>query len=260
MRSEKQHIQLPNNMLNNGLEPKDLLIYVVIKSHMNKETKECFPALSTISKESGYSINTIRNTILSLQKNNYIKIRREGRKNIYKFNPHKNFEPFSYDFLECDLESNEKAYILASQQFLIKDEKGLGKTSYSNEEMSEKLNISARTISRLDDSLMKKGYLNIVKTQLKDSVTGLFINQKFFHLDELGQSIIWTLQKHEEEIDKLRNETKFNSKDIKILLSRINEIELENKKMKSTLLKYISEDEIKDINSKKISDSNEIIL
>jgi DNA-binding transcriptional regulator YhcF (GntR family) len=191
MKSNKRHVQLPNNMIkNNGLEPKDLLIYAVIKKYMNNETKECFPSLVTISKQSGYSINTIRNTLVSLQNNNYITIRKEGKKNIYKFNPHKNFEPFSYEFLECDLETNEKAYILASQQFLIKDQDGIGKTTYSNEQMSEKLNISARTISRIDNSLMKKGYLNIVKTQAKDPITGVYINQKFFHLDELGQSII----------------------------------------------------------------------
>ena len=92
MKVNKQHVQLPNNMIKkDGLEPRDLLVYAVLKKYMNNESKECFPSLETLSKESGYSINTIRNSIKLLQANNYISIRKEGRKNIYRFNPYKNF-------------------------------------------------------------------------------------------------------------------------------------------------------------------------
>lgn len=225
----KQHVQLPNNMIKkDGLEPKDLLIYANIKKYMNNETRECFPSFVTISKDSGYSINTIRNSITLLVSNNYISVRREGKKNIYKFNPYKNFEPFSYDFLESNLEANEKAYILAHQQFFIKDKQGLGKTTYTNEEIAEKLNISPRTVSRLDTSLVRKGYLDIVKTNSKDPVTGVYINEKFFHLDELGQAIIWKLQQHEEDIEELKETTESNSRDLQIVLR-------ENKQMKDEL-------------------------
>ena len=35
----KQHVQLPNNMTKSGeLSPKDLLVYVTIKSFMNKDS------------------------------------------------------------------------------------------------------------------------------------------------------------------------------------------------------------------------------
>lgn len=232
-KNNKQHVQLPNNMLNkDGLEPKDLLVYAILKKYMNNETKECFPSLATLSKDIGYSINTIRNSLSLLQENNYISIRREGKKNIYKFNPHKNFEPFSYEFLNFDLEPNEKAYVLASQQFLFKDQKGIGKTTYTNEEMADKLNISSRTISRLDTSLVQKGYLNIVKTKEKDPITGLFINEKFFHLDELGQAIIWTLQKHDEDIEKLKVKTEDNTKDLKIILRENENLKKEIEELK----------------------------
>lgn len=250
MKDSKQHVQLPNNMIKeNGLEPRDLLVYAILKKYMNNETKECFPSLQTLSKESGYSINTVRKSIKLLQINSYISIRKEGRRNIYKFNPHKNFEPFSYDFLEFDLDSNEKAYILASQQFMIKDQNGVGKTTYSNEVLSEKLNISSRTITRLDNSLIQKGYLNIVKTRSKDSETGLFINEKFFHLDELGQAIIWTLQKHDKDIEELKETTNSNSKDLKIVLRENDSLKKEMEELKKRLSKLengldINNDEI----------------
>lgn len=220
MENSKKHIQLPNNMIKkDGLEPKDLLIYMSIKTHMGYESKECYPSLATISKNSGYSINTIRKSIEVLVENKYISIRKEGRKNVYKFNPYKNFEPFSDEFLESDkLETNEKAYMIAAQQFLIKDQKGIGKTTYSNEELADKLNISSKTISRMDKSLEKKGFLNIIKTNKKDPITGLFLNEKFFHLDELGQAVIWTLQKHENDIESLKEKTESTASDLKIVL------------------------------------------
>jgi predicted transcriptional regulator len=233
-KSNKQHIQVPNNMnKKNGLEPKYLLVYSTLRKYMNNETKECFPSLATLSKDTGYSINTIRNSISSLASDNYISIRKDGRRNIYRFNPHKNFEPFSYKFLENKtLETNEKAYLIAHQQFMMKDQDGFGKTTFTNEQLSEKLNISARTISRLDNSLMKKGYLNIVKTDSKDPITGLHINEKFFHLDELGQAIIWTLQKHEEDIEELKEVTESNTKDLKIVLRENDNLKLEMEELK----------------------------
>jgi DNA-binding MarR family transcriptional regulator len=256
MTINKQHVQLPNNMINkNGLGPKDLLVYAIIKKYMNNTTRECFPSLASISKESGYSINTVRKSIALLEKNNYFSIRKDGRKQFYKFNPHKNFEPFSYQFLEYDLDPNEKAYIMAFQQHLIKDIEGVGKTTYNNEKVAEKLNISAKTVSRLDDSLVRKGFLNIVKTQAKDPITGLFINEKFFHLDKLGQVIIWTLQNHEEKLlkhDQDIEHLKRAAKDIKILLHDNQQKDEENKKLKELLFKYISPEELETGSSESI--------
>jgi len=219
MDTSKKHVQLPHNMIKrDGMEPKDLLVYAMLKSHYGP-AKLCYPSLECISKETGYSINTVRNSIALLESNNYISIIKKGRSNYYEFSPYKTFEPFNHEFLKSNkLESNEKAYILASQQFMIKDQDGIGKTSFTNQTLSEKLNISTRTISRLDTSLVKKGFLDIVKTESKDRITGLTINEKFFHLDELGQTIIWTLQKHEEDIGELKNTTKANTKDLKIAL------------------------------------------
>ena len=260
MKDNKQHVQLPNNMIKEGeMCPKDLLVYATLKKHMNSSTKECFPSLSKLSEESGYSINTVRKSLSLLEEKGYIFIRKAGKKNIYKFSSYKNFEPLSYEFLESNLESNEKAYILATQQFLIKDNEGIGKTSYSNETLSKKLNISAKTISRLDDSLVEKGFLNIVKTKAKDPITGLQINEKFFHLDELGQAIIWTLQKHETDIESLKETTESNTKDIKIVLNENKEMKEkieEFNRFKKLVESFLSQEDLDKLNGQ----NNDIIL
>lgn len=232
----KQHVQLPNNM---SLNPQDLLIYLNIKRYMNKDTKEAFPSLETISKHSGASIPTIRKCIKRLEDNNYIKIRKEGRKNIYQFLKYDEFEPFSYEFLDKeDLTFTEKSYIAASQQYMFK-ENGFGKVTYTNKEIAEKINMSESTISRCNKSLEKKEYMSIIETNSKDLETGIKIKEKIFYLNELGQAIIFALKNHEdrilentqkikeqqEEMDDIKKQLSSLQKDLKIVLE-------ENKKLK----------------------------
>lgn len=222
----KQHVQLPNNMWKSGeLSPKDLLVYVTIKSFMNKDSKECFPSLDTIVKRSGISKPTVRKAIEVLKKEKYLSVRIQGRSNVYSFNSYKTFEPFSYDFIKDNtLDSNLKAYIIASQQLMFKDEKGFGKMSYSNDELSDLINLDKRTIVKYDKALEEKGYLSMISTNKKDETTGLKINEKVFHLNELGQAIIWTLQKHEDEINELKEFSVEHTKTMEMVLNELKEV------------------------------------
>ena len=123
---------------------------------------------------------TILNSIDRLIEADFISVRREGRKNVYKFNSYNNFEPFSYEFLDKqDLNANEKAYILATQQHMFKDEVSYGTVSYTETELSEKINMSQPVINRCNNSLKQKGYLLLLGA--RDSETGIVINDKIFH-------------------------------------------------------------------------------
>lgn len=231
MESEsKQHVQLPNDMtITKILTPRDLLVYVCIKSFMNKDTLECFPSLATIVNLSGISKPTVMKSIKLLESENYISVRKEGRKNIYKFNPHKKFEPFSYDFLNNkDITSSEKAMYTALQQNLIKDVTGFGKTTYDYFEISEKINMPYKTVLENMKSLEKKGLLDIVKTDKKDPITGVMKQEKIFHLDELGQAIVFTLQNHEDRIND-------NTSDIKTLQKQVDILIKENRELKKVI-------------------------
>ena len=210
----KRHVQLPNNM---PLTPQDLLIYLSIKRYMNNETKEAFPSLLTISKVSGASINTIRKGIENLKREGYIETYKRGRSQIYKFIKYTNFEPFSYEFLDKeDLSFTEKAYLVASQQYMFKND-GVGKLYLTNKELSKRINLSEPTISKCNKSLEKKDYLSIIKTDKVDSLTGLKINEKVFHLNELEQAIVFALQNHEDRIEKNENTIKSLQKELQEL-------------------------------------------
>lgn len=221
--SSKQHVQLPNNMtVSEKLTPKDLLVYVTIKKYMNKDTLSCFPSLATIVETSGISKPTVIKAISKLEKEGYLKVGKQGRSNLYIFSRYKNFEPFSYEFLDReDLTPEEKAIIIAEQQFMFKDLEGYGKTTYSDLELSKKINMSYTSVVKHHKSLEKKGFLTTIKTSAKDSITGLEINEKIFHLNELGQAVIWALQKHEEDINELKEKADSTSKDVDIMMKEL---------------------------------------
>lgn len=223
----KQHVQLPNNMGETDLTPKDQLIYLSIRRFMNSKSKIAYPSLAKISEVSGACISTIRSSIARLEEKDYFKIVKKGKSQEYHFNELKAFEPFSYDFLDnSDLTFTEKSYIAATQQYMYKDIEGIGKVSYSNKELAGKINMPESTISKTNRSLIRKNYLTIVKNEAKDIETGCKTDTKIFNLNKLGQAIIWVLQNHEERIEQ-------NTEDIKELKRKIEE----QSKLIKTLLK-----------------------
>lgn len=228
-----QHVQVPNDMGTKNLTPKDQLIYTIIKSHDNP-TKGCFPSLQVLSKESGASINTIRDSIVRLKEAGYIKTELKGRKTYYTFDPYKKFEPFSPDFISNpNISFTTKSYLIASQQFMYKDVENLGKLSFSNRELADQINMPESTIRRCNAELVSKDYLTILKNESKDIQTGCKTDTKLYDLNKLGQAVIWAICNHEDRIQQ-------NTEDINILKARLDKQDeqlAEYKKLVDRLLK-----------------------
>lgn len=240
----KQHVQLPNDMENSDLTPKDQLVYLSIRRFMNNKSKIAFPSLSTLSKISGAAINTIRESIKSLEEKKYLKVVKKGRGQEYHFNELKAFEPFSYDFLDNpNLTFTEKSYIVATQQYMFKDVEGVGKVSYTNKELSEKINMSEATISRTNQSLIRKNYLTIIKNESNEIETGCKTDTKLFNLNELGQAVIWMLKNHEERINQ-------NTDDIQLLKDRINKLEEKEREKDKLIEKLLKDREVNSVEYK----------
>lgn len=220
------------------VKPKDLLIYVTIKRHQNSDTKKAFPALTTICAESGASINSVRKSIDKLKETGYIKVEKEGRKNVYIFNDYKSFEPFSYEFLDHkDLSYEEKSYILASQQYMYKDIEGEGKISMTNSELANKINLSERSVISYNNSLERKGFLIKCKSTLRDLETGCCKEIKIFDLSKLMQQVIWVLKNHEERISNIEDRMNRFEQENTILKSENESLKTENTLLKKQLEK-----------------------
>lgn len=224
-KENKQHVQLPNNMTAN-LTPIDLLVYVSVRRYLNSRTGLCCPSLETIVRNSSLSKPTVIKCIEALRESGFINYKVVGRSRHYSFSDYKKFEPFSYEFLDNDkLTANEKAYWLASQQWMFKDEKGLAKTSFTTREIAERINWSQPSVTRCEKSFKDKGLMTTMTLNCRDE-HGLRKVEKVFYLDEFGQAIVHCLQDHEERITD-------NEKTLEIALREINKLKEEIQNLKS---------------------------
>lgn len=192
-----------------NLTPKDKLIYVALRRYMDKSSMEAFPSYARITKDTGAAAKTIKNSVDKLVNEGYLKTRKDGRKIVYIFNNKKKFEPYSWDFLDRqDLSFTEKSYLVASQQYMYKDENTeTGKISYTNKELSKIIKMPESTISRVNHSLETKGFLE-----------GASLPTKSFDLRKLDQIFIWKLKEQDEKIAQ-------NTKDIDNNKERIIQLE-----------------------------------
>lgn len=203
-----------NNETQPDLDPKDKLIYVAIRRYMNRQTMEAFPSYATITKDTGAAAKTIKKCVNNLVNKNYLQTRREGRKLIYTFNNKKCFEPYSYEFLDKpNLTFIEKSYIIASQQYMFKEDNE-GRIEYTNKELASLIKMPETTVSKCNHSLERKGFL-----QGASEIT------KRFQLRELDQLFIWKFKEQDEKIQK-------NTDDIELLKKEIKQLKEENKALK----------------------------
>lgn len=219
MNGIKQFVIYPhdeNSEIQPNLTPKDKLIYVAIRRYMDKKSMEAYPSYAKITEDTGAAAKTIKKSVDNLKEEGYLDTRKDGRKIVYIFNNKRKFEPYSYEFLDRkDLSFTEKSYIVATQQYMFKDEDTQeGAVSYSNKELSKRINMPEQTISRINHSLENKGLLS-----------GASELTKRFNLRELDQVFIWKFKEQDEKIQK-------NTDDIEELKKAVRELQLENKKLK----------------------------
>lgn len=229
-----QYVILPKK--DNGLllEKYEILIYVCIRRYMNKDTMKAFPSLDTIAKDSGCSKPTVMKTIERIKQKGYLRTEplRRGRGTMYIFNNEKSFEPFSYEFLDNKaLSKSEKFQILCTQQYMYKND-GIGKITYSDKELCELTGIDHRTLKRNNQSLIKKGYMTEIYLQKRDSETGLMNKETIYHLNELGQAIVFAIQNHENRIQNIEEKMNKRDKDIDLLFKEIDRLKKENEELR----------------------------
>lgn len=200
--TNNQHVQLPNELGEiKFINPKDQLVYTAIRKFMNKDTYEAYPSLDTIHKLTGIYVGGIRKCVDNLVKSQFLEVRKDKGRNIYKFTQPDKFEPFSYEFLEKqDLTTNEKAYLVATQQFMFKED-GKGFVQMSEQEIANRINMSKSEVNRVNNSLIKKEYLHVEPIP---NNAGDLINKRVYDLNKLGQAIIFVLKKHEDDINDLK--------------------------------------------------------
>lgn len=87
---------------------------------------------------------------------------------------------------------------------MYKDEEGYGKLTYSNQELSEEIGLSASTIYRRNKELEDKGILQVIDTDKKDPETGVPIQLKLFDLSKIAQDVLFIKKKLEEKVSYIQ--------------------------------------------------------
>lgn len=228
-----QYVILPKKETGELLKKYEILIYVCIRRYMNKDTMEAYPSLNTIVRDSGCSKPTVSKIIKKIQEKGYFTVTYTGSYTIYKFNNEKSFEPFSYEFLDNkNISKSAKLQILCTQQYMYKNN-GVGKISMSDTQLAKLTGLDRHTIVKNNNALINSGYASQVTLQARESEAGCFRQEMIYHLDELGQAIVFAIQNHEErlqntedgikelkELVQKQNKTiEQQSKDIQILLN-----------------------------------------
>lgn len=207
----KQHIELPTTEGISDITPQDQLVYLGIRSFMNKDTLEAFPSQETIAERVGCCRNTVRKCIQNLVEKDYLRIRTEGRKQIYIFNKLKQFEPFSYEFLEDKSKSfTKRATLAATQRYMTGKETGVGKVTYTKMELAKLINTP---------------YSTLVRTLRELTEDGLIVNKKLpsgqqqmqFQLEKYHQGIVKVLLNHEERIENNEDRISILENQVKML-------------------------------------------
>lgn len=235
--SINQFVILPKKEVGDQLQKYEILIYVAIRRYMNKNTMKAYPSLDRIQKDTGVSKATIIKIIKNIINKGYMQ--QESKKGvgaIYTFNNEKSFEPFSYEFLDNEnLTKAEKLQILCTQQYMFK-ENGIGKISYSDNELAEKTGLNRNTIAKTNQSLMQKGFATQVSLATRDPKTGLMNKETMYHLDEIGQAIVFKLKEHDDRIVKNEEDIESLKKDNELLRRELNEIKRELQASKEILI------------------------
>lgn len=238
-----QYVKLPNEVAaDRELELLDTLIYATIKKFMNKDTLTCYPSIETIRSISGLSKDRIRKGIDNLVRLKYIDVTLSGRKNIYKFSNCKNYEVFSFDFLELpNLTPTEKALQLRMQR-LTQLNGHESVCTKSDAECAREINVPRSTFDRTIKSMASKGYVNIVPTK---NYAGLTVNGKYFQLDELQQAIVYKLKEHEDRVTSVEDKVAILENQLEKALEKINYLERKDKIRDIEEAKIIEETKIK---------------
>ena len=205
-----RHIQVSNDI---KFKPphvlNDALVYAYLRSYMNSKTNTCYPSMSLLSRDTELDCRTINKSIKSLIAQDLITVHLEGKRNVYTFTniSLNSFEPFSYEFLaSLSIPPKLKGYWILLQQYTFKDDgSGYAKTTYTDFELSEILQIPLRTIKSYNKQLKIAGVLSVYPTKSKTEL-GEQRYLKLFNLEKISQDMFFVkeqLNEHDKKIEVL---------------------------------------------------------
>lgn len=161
-----------NNLTEQGLNYKDILTYVAIRSYYNTKVKYCYPSYKTLEKVIGLGPKFISHSVKRLEKAGFLEVWRVGKGRVqhcYKFKDVGLYQKIPYELLnENAISAHEKAILLMLREFCDDQLR----CTIPISEIASSTGLSYRSIHRQFQALTLKGYL--VTCHVEDSATKTF--------------------------------------------------------------------------------------
>ena len=166
-----------------GLDYKDLLTYITIRSFYNSKSKYCYPSFRAISKLSGLSTYFVGKSMKRLRDAGILDVWAVGgrRKKAYwyMFENISGLNKVPYELLmDYDLATNEKSILILLSEYCKQ-----GFCSDSTAEIADKSGVTHRVIETWYQTLLLKGY--IAESIYEDPLEGT-ISKYFYFTRMLG--------------------------------------------------------------------------
>ncbi len=163
--NKPQRIQIGKELIENeDLDKYSLYLYAVLSVYMDKDTRQCFPSLDTLAKDTKASKTTVTKRLNNLKDKGYITILNRGRKgNLYTLiKPPKllkDKEEFTIEFIKRDdLTIEEKIFFICTASKTSKDENtGIGEMkNVSVNQLAKWCGMSWGSTNKVINSLIEK--------------------------------------------------------------------------------------------------------
>lgn len=173
---------------------------------------EAFPSLDTIKKETGCALQTIRKSILALEKEGAIKVKRKcNAPNVYTFTKlEEDFERYTFEFLDKEWSPELKGHVMGVLANSYKDPTtGFAYTMKTQEELADSMHTSVRTIQRRNKEMRNEGILTELTSYKRDETTGLQRTVGAIDMAKVCQAVLYVnekVEKNTEDIEQLKKQ------------------------------------------------------
>lgn len=232
--SKNQKIQLERKIMDDKeLDKKCMFLYAVLLTYTNKITKQCYPSLETLGRDTDSSKPTVIKRLKVLEDKGYIKIDSGGngrKSNVYTLlrTPKilKDREEYTINFIKnSNLSVNDKIFCIMTYPNADKNKttgEGIIK-NMSIQDISNKCCMTAPTVRKIVKSLVDKKYLELNNKDIIIDYNALELAVLF--LSEQMENTQNKIKEQQNEIIKLKEQV---DKLSKLIYTDIKENEINN--------------------------------
>lgn len=215
-----QRVQIGKELIESeDLDKYSLYLHLVLSIYADKDTRQCFPSLDTLAKDTKASKTTVTKRLNNLQDKGYITILNRGRKgNLYTLiKPPKllkDKEEFTIEFIKReDLTIEEKIFFICTASKTSKNENtGIGEIkNVSVNKLAKWCGMSWGSTNKIINSLIQKSTIKFDKDLMIDYT-------------KIGQAMLFMVAQIQE-----------NTEDIIEMKEKLNQVTKELKQVKEEL-------------------------